>query len=163
MKQFLSAIALGLLVLAFGLPATAQNNHLTINAMSFNYIAGTPDYTQGLGLVAGNSTSPVTDGIANVAVPQGAVLAVFKVCGRNDTNDQTFVGNLWRKTTNPVNSAFAPPELMATVQAPAGNGSMQCLKTSAITNGKIDNKNWTYFVELQVGFTVEVISATITY
>ena len=40
---------------------------------------------------------------------------------------------------------------------------MQCLKTSSITDAKIDNKNWTYFVELQIGFTVEVISATITY
>ena len=164
MKHLLfSSAALGLLILACGLPATAQNNHLIINAMSFNYIAGTPDFTQGLGLVAGNSSNPVADGIANVAVPQGAVVAVFKVCGRNDTNDQTFVGNLWRKTINPANSAFAPPELMATVQAPAGNGSMQCLKTSSITDAKIDNKNWTYFVELQIGFTVEVISATITY
>jgi hypothetical protein len=163
MKHFLSATALGLLVLACGLPATAQNNHLTINAVSFNSIAGTPDYTQGSGLVAGASSNPVADGIANVAVRQGAVVSVFKVCGRNDTSDQNFVGNLWRKTTNPANSAFTPPELMATVQTTVSSNSMQCLKTQAITSGKIDNKNWTYFVELQIGYTVEVISATITY
>jgi hypothetical protein len=164
-KRFLPAVALGLLIVAGALQATAQANYLTINAMTFNYIAGTPDFTEGLGLVAGDSSSPVADGIANAALPQGAVVAGFTVCGRDDANDQNFVGNLWRKTINPADSAFTAPQLMASVhsQITAGSTNMKCLKTTNITDATIDNTKWTYFVELQVGFTIEVLSATINY
>jgi len=163
MKRFLSAMTLGVLVLSGGLQATAATNHLTIDAVSFNYISGTPDYTESVGLVAGGSSG--ADGFANVALPQGAVVSQFKVCGRDDANDANFVGKLWRKNTNPVNSAFTPPQLMATVASSLADGSdaMQCLKTTAITAATIDDTKWTYFVELQPGSFVEVISVTINY
>ncbi|MGA8149526.1 MAG: hypothetical protein WB952_01005 [Terriglobales bacterium] len=164
MKQVLFVTALGLLIMVCGLQAAAQQNHLTINAVSFNYISGTPDYTQSKGLVAGGGSIPA-DGIANVALPQGAVVAAFRVCGRDDASDQNFVANLWRKTINKANSAFTPPELMATLQTDVASGSdpMQCLKTTKITAKTIDNTKWTYFIELQIGETIEVISATIDY
>ena len=164
MKQMCRIATLVILFCSCSLLAMAQANHLTINAVSFNYIAGTPDYTQGSGLVAGGS-STAADGIANAALPQGAVVSSFIVCGRDDASDQNFVGNLWRKTINPANSAFAPPQLMAHVQSSVLNASnsMKCLKTTRITGATIDNTQWTYFVELQIGFTIEVISATIDY
>jgi len=164
MKQLYQIVTLGIVLCSCGLLASAQANHLTISAVSFNYIAGTPDYTQGSGLVAGGSSTP-TDGVANVALPQGTVVAAFTVCGRDDANDQIFAGNLWRKTTNTANSAFTPPQLMAHVQTglPSASNSMKCQKTTHINNPTIDNTQWTYFVELQIGFTIEVISARIDY
>lgn len=165
MKHMYQIVVLGILFCSCCLLASAQANHLTINAVSFNYIAGTPDYTQSAGLVAGGSGTVATDGIANAALPQGAVVSGFTVCGRDDANDQNFVATLWRKTINPANSAFTPPQVMARVQTNVVNASnsMKCQKARTINNATIDNTQWTYFVELQIGFTVEVIAATIDY
>ena len=139
--------------------------HTTIDAASFNFIAGMPDYSID-GLVEGGSTNPVATGVANVALGDGTVVSAFTVCGRDFASDAEFVGTLKRKTIDPANSAFTPPEIMATVHSGITffKDALICL-TSPIAAGKavIDNSKFTYYVEINVGFSVEVIAATIDH
>jgi hypothetical protein len=164
MQRTISLLGVLAFVGAIAIPAFAQSP-LTINAVSFNYIAGTPDYTQGAGLVAGGSGTVLTEGIANVALPQGAVVKGFTVCGRDFASDQQFAGALKRKTINPVNSAFTAPQTMVAVSSGVtfAQDAMKCSHKTAISNATIDNTHWTYYVDIHIGFTVEVISVTIDY
>ena len=46
----------------------------------------------------------------------------------------------------------------------AFSNAMQCLKSPiTATKATIDNANWTYFVEIQVGFSTEVIAVKFDY
>src|SRR5437660_10954012 len=128
MKRISFVAALCTLILICGLQAAAQN-HVIINATGFSYIAGMPDYTQGKGLVAGGSATPV-DGFANLAVPQGAVITGFRMCARDFASDQNVSADLWRKTVNPINSTFTAPQRMAHVQTSVSGAhdARQCLK-----------------------------------
>jgi len=163
MKRISFVAALCTLILICGLQAAAQN-HVIINATGFSYIAGMPDYTQGKGLVAGGSATPV-DGFANLAVPQGAVITGFRMCARDFASDQNVSADLWRKTVNPINSAFTAPQRMAHVQTSVAGAqdAMQCLKTNIITGPTVDDTQWTYFVEVHIGFTTELISVNVNY
>jgi hypothetical protein len=144
---------------------TAIVRHTTIEAASFNFIAGTPDYSND-GLVEGASSMPVATGVANVALGDGAVVTAFTICGRDFASDQEFAGFLKRKTINPANSAFTPPQIMAQVHSGIAGASnnMICLKSPIATGtAVIDNSNFTYYVEIDVGDTVEVIAARIDH
>ena len=145
---------------------TLAAQHRTIAALAFNYIAGTPSYLDQFGLVEGASVTPPATGVANVAISDGSVVTAFTVCGRDFASDQEFAGDLKRKTIDPSKSAFSPPEVMAHVHSGISffKDAMVCLKSSIATGkGKIDNAKWTYFAEITIGDTTEVIAVKIDY
>ena len=140
-------------------------HHTTTNAASFNFVAGTPDYSND-GMVAGASFPTPATGIANVALPNASVVKAFTVCGRDFANDQEFAGALKRKTIDPANSAFTSPEVISQVHSglTSSSDSMQCLNgTIDPTKAKIDNTKWTYFAEITIGNTTELIAVKIDY
>jgi hypothetical protein len=147
-------------------PATVLNKRMTIAALSFNYFQGTAQWLDTQGLIEGAGTNPSLTGIANVSLQGGTVVTDFTMCGRDFAGDQEFVGDLYRKSINPADSAFLPPELMAHVNSGITffSDNMQCLKTPVNASlAKIDNGKWTYFTELTIGDTTEAISVTLGY
>lgn len=138
----------------------------TIEAFAFNYFQGTAQYLDSFGLVEGASTNPSLTGIANVALQGGSVLTSFAVCGQDFASDQEFAGDLMRKSMSTAVDTFSPPELLAHVDSGVSFAQQVtvCPKASIpATMAKIDNNKWTYYVELTIGSTTEVIAAQLAY
>lgn len=140
------------------------NRLRSIPALSFTYFQGTAQWLDTQGLIEGASSNPSLTGIASVSLPSFSVVTDFNVCGRDFASDQEFAGDLYRKSTDPANSAFLPPDHMAHVNSGISffSDKMLCLKaTVPATLATINNKRWTYYVELTIGSTVEVIDVKV--
>jgi hypothetical protein len=138
----------------------------TIEAFAFNYFQGTAQYLDTFGLVEGASSDPSLTGIASVHLQGGSVLTSFAVCGQDFASDQEFAGDLKRKSMSTAVNTFSSPEVLAHVDSGISffKQATVCPKASIpAAMAGIDNANWTYYVELTIGSTTEVIAAQLTY
>jgi hypothetical protein len=138
----------------------------TVSALAFNYFQGTAQVLDTQGLVEGASTNPSLTGIASVAIPSGSVMTNFGVCGGDDASDQEFSADLLRKSTLTTDPTFGAPQVIAHVHSgiAAASTATVCPAVSIpSTMGAVNNAHWTYYVELTIGDTTEVIAAKVTY
>src|SRR5208282_1537164 len=100
--------------------------------------------------------------IANVALPQGAVVTALRVCG-HDNDPNVFTGTLYMAAlTSPVGHASAVA--MATISSSPNIDSTVCYQTTTITNATIDNTANQYFVQVVLpANTVEFSTVQIDY
>jgi hypothetical protein len=145
---------------------------LTIAALSFQGFTFANDIVLGQGNIspqssgaafldcAGAAGNKCDKGLANVSLPQGTSVTTFQVCGQDNDTGHELTGFLYRKS---LASAFGAPEQIAVVHSgiAAGSASTQCFSTSSITSGVIDNANYTYYVELDVGALTTAIAVQI--
>ncbi|MGO9273995.1 MAG: beta strand repeat-containing protein, partial [Terriglobia bacterium] len=84
--------------------------------------------------------------IANVALPQGAVVTALRVCG-HDNSSTLFTGTLMMV---PLTSTVGHPSAvaMASVSSSPNIDATVCYATTTITNGTIDNTMNQYFVQV---------------
>jgi hypothetical protein len=145
---------------------TVSTRRYVISALAFDYFQGTAQYLDTQGLVEGASTSPSLTGIANVAIPGGSVMTNFSVCGGDNASDQEFSANLLRKSTLVTDPTFSAPQVIAHVNSGitfASTATVCPAATIPSTMATVNNGHWTYYVELTIGDTTEVIAAKITY
>jgi hypothetical protein len=145
---------------------------LTIAALSFQGFTFANDIVLGQGNISPQSSGAAfldcagavgnkcDKGLANVSLPQGTVVTAFQVCGQDNDAQHELTGFLYRKS---LASAFGAPEQIAVVHSgiAAGSASTTCFSTSSITSGVIDNVNYTYYVELDVGVLTTAIAVQI--
>ena len=137
---------------------------LTLTAIAFNGAFGGAVLSQGL--IQGGSTPIIA--IANVDLPQGAVVSKFRICGRDNDAQGQIIGRLKRKSIAPCTApgcAFAQPELLATVSSAAAfaQDALLCFETTTITNPTIDKVNFTYYAEIELDLFVQLMAAQIDH
>ena len=87
--------------------------------------------------------------IANVALPQGAIVTAFRVCGHDFDATFDFTGNIKvASLTTPSGTSHATPALLATVSSSGAVDQTRCFQTTSIGSASIDNTLNQYWVEV---------------
>jgi hypothetical protein len=108
----------------------------------------------------GSIQNPQGTWAANVALPQGAVVSKFLLCGNFNEVGSSITATLY-KTPLLAASGFASAVAMATVESTGASNDTQCFETKTIAGPSINNVGFQYYVVVAVPDNDGVIFTTV--
>lgn len=97
----------------------------------------------------GSMLNPQGTWVANVSLPQGAVVSALRLCGNFNEVGSSITATLYH-TPVTASSGFATAVAMANVQSTGAADLTQCFKTATIKHATINNNGNQYYVVVVV-------------